>query len=158
MSSQQEEKGLDSALLLTLTMMTVTATLAQGASNNGQYLSCQRNRTRFLTPSTCGLGESFCAGCPVHCGKLSSNWLAPLSASRFSAPVTTIKKVSPGVGHQWLNTCNSSYLGGWDWDDYSLRPALVNSSKDPHPQNKTKLDWRHGWSGRGPWIQTPVPP
>jgi hypothetical protein len=27
--------------------------------------------------------------------------------------------------------CNFSYLGGWDWEDCSLRPALTNSSGDP---------------------------
>jgi hypothetical protein len=27
-------------------------------------------------------------------------------------------------------TCNPSYLGGWDWEDYGSRPAQANSSQD----------------------------
>jgi hypothetical protein len=28
--------------------------------------------------------------------------------------------------------CNPTYLGGWDQEDHSLRPAHANSSRDPH--------------------------
>jgi hypothetical protein len=39
--------------------------------------------------------------------------------------------------------CNPSYLGGWDREDCSLRPA--NSSEDPHFQNnQSKISWRFG--------------
>jgi hypothetical protein len=50
--------------------------------------------------------------------------------------------------------CNPSYLGGWDWKDHSLRPAMTNSSRDPHLQNKhSKMDWRCGSSHRESALQ-----
>jgi hypothetical protein len=29
-----------------------------------------------------------------------------------------------------VHACDPSYLGGWDWEDHSLRPAWENSSRD----------------------------
>jgi hypothetical protein len=58
---------------------------------------------------------------------------------------------SPGaVAHAY----NPSYLGGWNQEDHSSRPAWANSSQDPHLQNnQSKMDWRCGSSGRAPALQ-----
>jgi hypothetical protein len=38
------------------------------------------------------------------------------------------------------HTCNPIYLGGWDWEDGGLRPALENSSQDPNSNiTRTKV-------------------
>jgi hypothetical protein len=37
------------------------------------------------------------------------------------------------------HTCNPSYLGGWDWEDWGLRPALGEKSLwDPISVEKEK--------------------
>jgi hypothetical protein len=55
------------------------------------------------------------------------------------------------------HTCNPSYLGGWDWEDCSSRPAQANSLRDPHLQNnQTKMDWRYGSSSKYPLCKCEV--
>jgi hypothetical protein len=43
------------------------------------------------------------------------------------------------------HTCNPSYLGGWDWEDCSLRPAWANSFRHPvfKKKRKKKLNLQH---------------
>jgi hypothetical protein len=49
------------------------------------------------------------------------------------------------MAHAW----NPSYLGGWNQEDQSLRPAWANSSLDPHLQNnQSKMEWKYGSSSR----------
>jgi hypothetical protein len=38
------------------------------------------------------------------------------------------------------HTCNPSYLGGWDWEDCSLRPAWANSKT---PVSTNSWAWCH---------------
>jgi hypothetical protein len=55
-------------------------------------------------------------------------------------------------------TYNPSYLWGWGREDWGLRPALANSSRDPHLQNnQRKMDWRCCSSGRVPTLQVQSP-
>jgi hypothetical protein len=60
---------------------------------------------------------------------------------------------------------NPSYLGGWDRENWSSRPAQANS-QDPHLQNN-QSKWTEGVGSSGrvptlkslePWVQTPIPP
>jgi hypothetical protein len=41
------------------------------------------------------------------------------------------------------HTCNSSYLGGWNWDDHAWRPAWANSLWDPISKI-TRAKWTGG--------------
>jgi hypothetical protein len=54
--------------------------------------------------------------------------------------VKTKRKKKPGA-----HACNSSYSGGKDQEDLGLKPAWVNSSRDPILKNPSqKYGW---WSG-----------
>jgi hypothetical protein len=57
------------------------------------------------------------------------------------------------------NTCTPNYLGGWDEEDCSLRPAQTNSSQDPITKI-TRAKWTGGVALRSvnTWVQNPVPP
>jgi hypothetical protein len=59
------------------------------------------------------------------------------------------------VAHTW----NPSYLGGWNREDHSSRPAWANSSRDPpHLQNNhSKMDWRCGSSSSAPALHLQSP-
>jgi hypothetical protein len=54
------------------------------------------------------------------------------------------------------HTCNPSYLGGWDQEDWGLRQAWINGFWDYLNQNR--MDWRCGLLCRHealmPWVQT----
>jgi hypothetical protein len=64
------------------------------------------------------------------------------------------------VVHAW----NSSYLGGRDQEDRSLKLPWGNSSRDPILKIPiTKKGWQSDSSGKSiasmrPWVQTPGPP
>jgi hypothetical protein len=61
------------------------------------------------------------------------------------------------------HACNPSYLGGWGWEDWDLRPAGANSLQDLISKI-TRTKWTGGvaqaecllckWKF---WVQTPVP-
>jgi hypothetical protein len=51
---------------------------------------------------------------------------------------------------------NPSYLGDWDLEDHSSKPAWANSSWDPAPHlknNHSKMDWRYCSRDRAPALQ-----
>jgi hypothetical protein len=59
------------------------------------------------------------------------------------------------------HTCNSSYLGGWDWEDHFSRPAGPSSSRDPISKITT-AKWTGGvaqvvktwFASAKPWVQS----
>jgi hypothetical protein len=62
------------------------------------------------------------------------------------------------------HTCNPSYMGGWDWEDQSLRPTWGNSLRDPIFKI-TRAKWTEVFSSSrvpalqawNPEFKTPVP-
>lgn len=92
-----ENEGLDAALMLTFTWMTLPGTLAQAATINRQYLLCHHRDTHqkagVLTLSIMGnlaLLTLSVGACPVHCRMFSSTpSLYPPDASSNPPVVTT---------------------------------------------------------------------
>jgi hypothetical protein len=64
-------------------------------------------------------------------GSLSNKWEKILKIIRRMSQAT--------VAH----ACNPSYLVGWDWEDYGLRPVLANSLWDPISKI-TRAKWTGG--------------
>jgi hypothetical protein len=61
---------------------------------------------------------------------------------------------SPRAGTPMAHSCNPSYLGGWDQEDWDLRPAQANSSQDPIATiTRAKMNWRCGSSSNAPALQ-----
>jgi hypothetical protein len=61
------------------------------------------------------------------------------------------------------HTCNPSYLGSWDGEDCSSKPAWAKSSQNPISKNRqTKMDccvtevWCACFANVKPWVQIPV--
>lgn len=99
MRPQQEVKGLDSALLLTFTMMIVPETLMQAVSVNRRYLLCRETERPvaqgfllLVLWTFWNLLSPFVWGCPVHHRMFSGiTILCPLSANRTPAALMTPK-------------------------------------------------------------------
>jgi hypothetical protein len=59
------------------------------------------------------------------------------------------------------HACNSSYLGDRDQEDWGLKTALANSSRDPilkKNHHKKKIAGGVAHSQCRPWVQAPEPP
>jgi hypothetical protein len=76
-----------------------------------------------------------------HCPRTSENWTVTWPSSweddaecRVSIELgkfPDLKKKTTFWQIIVAHACNLSYLGGWDLEDYSLRPVRANSSQDP---------------------------